>query len=73
MAEVPFLQEGQIAPVLLTNREFIAYLVETHKFGNCEVGNFQFLSLEEAENVGIIQRCNPMYIKTCVATSQVYN
>ena len=23
--------------------------------------------------VGIIQRCNPMYIKTCIATSHVHN
>jgi len=35
--------------VLLTHRGFIAHLVESHKFVNCETGVFSFLSPEYAE------------------------
>lgn len=35
--------------VVVTHRGFIAHLVESHIFGNCEVGAFGFLSSEEAE------------------------
>ena len=35
--------------VVVTHRGFIAHLVESHKFVNCEVGIFGFLSPEQAE------------------------
>ena len=35
--------------VLITHRGFIAYLVESHKFVNCEVGFFRFLAPEDAQ------------------------
>lgn len=36
--------------VLVTHRGFIAYLVQSHTFSNCEFGIFGFLSPEDAES-----------------------